>query len=114
MRFLTWLFLAAAPLISTPAIAQQSTGMVQIVSAADFLKLPSDVQGFFVGGLIEGMAFTLYGYGVADYPAWAACVRQKTLGDTTSDVVAFIKQAPNFGEGVGSALAQILGRRCKH
>jgi hypothetical protein len=114
MRLLTWFFLTAAPLISTPATGQQSSGMVQILSAADFLKLPSDIQGFFVGGLIEGTAFTLYGYGIADYPAWAACVRQKTLGDTTSDVVAFLKQTPNFPEGVGSALAQTLGRRCKH
>ena len=39
------------------------------------------------------------------YPAWVSCVRSKTLGDTTKDVAAFIKQEPGFDEGVGSALA---------
>jgi hypothetical protein len=80
----------------------------------DFLKLPGNLQALYVGGLIEGMAFVSYGNSDASYPAWVSCVRSKTLGDTTKDVVTFIQEQPSFNEGVGGALAQTLGRRCKH
>jgi hypothetical protein len=59
------------------------------------------------------MSFIAYGYNLSDYPDWVRCVRSKTLGGTTDDVVALIKQAQDFKEGVGSALAQVLGKRCK-
>ncbi len=100
-------------MIPTAGPAQQRIGMVQPIVVRDFLKLPPDLQAVYVGGIIEGMAFTAYAYAPSDYPAWANCVRTKTLGETTTEVVTFIKQAPNFSEGVGSALAQTLGRRCK-
>jgi hypothetical protein len=89
-------------------------GLLKPFPVADFLKLPGDLQALYVGGLIEGMAFVSYGNSDASYPAWVSCVRSKTLGDTTKDVVTFIEQQPSFDEGVGSALAQTLGRRCKH
>jgi hypothetical protein len=114
MRLFALLGAALGLVISVPSVAQQPMGLIQIISVSDFLKLPPDLQSVYVGGLIEGMAFTLYGYQPAEYPVWATCVRGKTLGDTTSDVVAFIKQTPSFNEGVGSALAQTLGKRCKH
>jgi hypothetical protein len=66
-----------------------------------------------VGGIIEGMAFTAYAYLPSDYPAWANCVRTKTLGETTTEVATFIKQAPNFSEGVGSAYPTSAPTRCK-
>ena len=89
-------------------------GLLQLLPVTDFLKLPRDLQALYVGGLIEGMAFVSYGNSDASYPAWVSCVRSKTPGDTTKDVVTFIQQAPSFNEGVGSALGQTLGRRCKH
>ncbi len=95
-------------------VAQQPVGVIQIIGVEDFLKLPEDFQSAYVGGILEGMAFTAYGYGHSDYPAWVNCVQRKTLGDTTSDVVEFIKQTPTFKEGVSSAVAQTLGRRCAH
>jgi hypothetical protein len=101
-------------MISTIVFAQQPVGMVQPIVVRDFLKLPEDLQAVYVGGIIEGMAFAAYAYVPSEYPTWVSCVRAKTLGETTNDVVALIKQTPNFNEGVGSALAQTLGRRCKH
>jgi hypothetical protein len=89
-------------------------GLLHPLPVADFLKLPGDLQALYVGGLIEGMAFVSYSNSDASYPAWVSCVRGKTLGDTTRDVVMFIQQQSSFNEGVGSALAQTLGRRCKH
>ena len=95
-------------------VAQQPVGVIQIIGVEDFLKLPEDFQSAYVGGILEGMAFTAYGYGHSDYPAWVNCVQRKTLGDTTSDVMEFIKQTPTFKEGVSNAVAQTLGRRCAH
>jgi hypothetical protein len=96
------------------AHAQQAAGLVQPIQASEFLKLPSDLQAVYVGGILEGIAFSAYGYSDTRYPAWVTCVRRETLGNTTDDVVAFIKQTPNFDEGVASALAQVLGKRSKH
>jgi hypothetical protein len=103
-----WLFVPKCEPLS------QGAGLLQPVPVTEFLKLPEDLQTLYMGGLIEGMAFVSYGNSEVSYPAWVSCVRSKTLGDTTRDVVTFIKQQPNFNEGVGSALAQTLGRRCKH
>lgn len=107
--------LATGIVLSTSALCfAQSVGMVQPVGVSDFLKLPRDLQAVYVGGIIEGMAFMAYSYAPSDYPVWVQCVRSKTLGRTTDDVVAFIRQTPNFNEGVAGALAQMLGKRCKH
>jgi len=92
----------------------EQVGVVQPISVTEFLKLDEDIQAVYVGGLMEGMAFISYGISEGSYPQWVKCVRSKTLGETTEDVVAFIRQEPNFSEGVSSALAQTLGRRCKH
>jgi len=93
--------------------AQERQRLIQIMSPAEFLKLPDSIQSMFIGGLLEGMAFTAYGMSWPDYPRWTECVRTKSLGDTTKEVVAFLKQEPGFQEGVASALAQALGKRCR-
>jgi hypothetical protein len=103
-----WLFVPKCEPLS------QGAGLLQLLPVTDFLKLPGDLQALYVGGLIDGMAFVSYGNSDASYLAWVSCVRSKTLGDTTKDVVTFIQQQPSFSEGVGSALAQTLERRCKH
>jgi hypothetical protein len=103
-----WLFVPKCEPLS------QGAGLLQPVPVTEFLKLPEDLQALYVGGLIEGMAFVSYGNSEPSYPAWVRCVRSKTLGDTTKDAVAFINQQPSFNEGMASALAQVLGRRCKH
>jgi hypothetical protein len=103
-----WLFIPHCEPLS------KNSGLLQPVPVIEFLKPPEDLQALYVAGLIGGIAFVSYGNSEPSYPAWVSCVRSKTLGDTTKDVVAFIKEQPGFNEGVGSALAQTLGRRCKH
>ncbi len=99
---------------ATQCLAQNRVGIVQPVTVAEFFQLDDQIQSIYVGGLIEGMAFMAYGYSQPDYPAWVACVRSQPLADTTKDVVSFLQKNQKFDEGVGSALAQTLGRRCKH
>jgi hypothetical protein len=95
-------------------VSPKLVGPVQIFTLAEFLKLPDGLQAVFIGGLIEGMAFISYGYSLPDHEAWTACVRQKTIGDTVADVVAFLKQDPGFNESIASAFAKVIGKRCKH
>jgi hypothetical protein len=104
----------AVLLVSSPCWAQQRVGTLEPIRAAEFLQLPEDAQAVYVGGIMEGMAFVLYGQSHPDYAEWVACVRRKTLGDTTKDVIAFIKSDPKFDEGVASAFAQTMGKRCDH
>jgi hypothetical protein len=92
---------------------EKPVGLIQPITPAEFLTLTEDLQAAYVGGLIEGIAFVQYGYSHSDYPAWVECVRRKTLGDTTKDVVAFIQQE-HFNESVSAALAKTMGKRCKH
>jgi hypothetical protein len=82
--------LISANIVLRPAAAD-TVGPVQIFTPSEFSTLSSDDQAVFVGGLIEGMAFVSYGYSLASHDAWSACVQQKTIGDTTADVVAFLK-----------------------
>ena len=98
---------------STPSLAQNRVGLLQPIATAEFLRLTEEIQTIYVSGILEGIAFMGYSYAPDDYPAWTECVRKKTLGETTKDVVAFIQQGPKFNEGVASAVAQSLGRRCK-
>jgi hypothetical protein len=75
-----------------------------------------DAHGGLTGclcGWSDRGAFVQYGYSHPDYRAWVECVRRKTLGDTTKDVVAFIQQE-HFNESVSAALAKTMGKRCKH
>ena len=87
--------------------------IVQPITAQQFLKLPLNFQGLYIGGLIEGMAYAYYGDAQPDYLKFADCVRGQTLGDTTQEVVTFLQQQPDFNEGVSLALARTLGNRCK-
>lgn len=111
-RLATCLFVVAG-LLAAESYAQERHRLIQILSIEEFLKLPDSFQSVFVGGLLEGMAFSAYGMSWPDYPKWVECVRAKTLDDTTKEVVTFLKQDPRFQEGVASALAQTIGRRCK-
>jgi hypothetical protein len=96
---------------STSAVAEESP-LLQTLTAEQFLQLTVDFQALYVGGLIEGMAYVQYGHSMADYPTWVACVKQKTLGETTQQVTAFLKENPSFNEGVSTALAKTLSARC--
>jgi hypothetical protein len=102
-----WLFIPRCELTPKPL------STLHIITSREFLKLPPDIQSVFVGGILEGMSFTLYGYYTPEYPEWVSCVRQKSLGDTTDDIVAFLRASSDFQESIASAVAQSIGKRCK-
>lgn len=91
----------------------ESTRLLQVLSVKEFMQLTDDMQAVFVGGVLDGMAFTSYGMSWPGYSKWVDCVRAKPLGETSHEVVAFLKDTPSFQEGVASAVAQALGKRCR-
>jgi hypothetical protein len=70
MKIIAFLVVGMGLMISTAGLTQQRIGLVQPIVVRDFLKLPPDLQAVYVGGIIEGMAFTAYAYVPSDYPAW--------------------------------------------
>ncbi len=94
-------------------MAEEQTHLIEPIPAVDFIKLDEDSQVVYIAGILEGMAYVQYNYSMQQYGIWADCVRQKTLGDTTHDVIAFLKDHPEE-EAVSFALTQTLGARCKH
>lgn len=110
-----WLFIPRCEVISqADPLGSDEGRIVEPISPNEFLKLPVQYQATYVAGLMEGMSYAYYGDSQPDYSQFVACVRAKTLGDTTQDVVAFLRQQADFDEGVSTALAKTLGARCKH
>jgi hypothetical protein len=105
--FLSLLFFSA-----TPSLAETRTGMLRPISTAEFMSFSENSQVIYVAGILEGMAAMGY-KNTAEYRNWTDCVRSKTLGETTREVVALIKQDPNYKASIATALSRSLGKRCK-
>jgi hypothetical protein len=78
-RLLSYLCLSAMVglLCSTKTRADdQHPSIVQPITVSEFMQLDDRIQSIYVGGIIEGMAFTAYGNQWPDYlngwPAFAA------------------------------------------
>jgi hypothetical protein len=102
-------------LVSLPSLqaeGDEPTPPLQILTMEEFLKLPENIQAVYVGGILEGISFVAYGNAEPQFSAWVKCVRATTLGQTTQDVVSFIKSSSDFDENIASAVAQVLGKRC--
>jgi hypothetical protein len=100
--------------LSGVALLQASeTKIIQPLAVQEFLSLSEDMQAVYVGGVLEGMSYVQYGYGIPDLEKWTECVRRKSLGETAAEVASVLK-SKTFNEGVSSALAQTMGLRCKH
>ena len=82
------------------------------ISTADFLGFSENSQVIYVAGIIEAMALARYKPTPA-YRKWTDCVSSKTLGETTKEVVALIRQTPNYQDSIAGAVSQTLGKRCK-
>jgi hypothetical protein len=106
-----WLFVPRCQVVDIPSATDR---LIEPFTPQQFLKLPTNIQAVYIGGLLEGMSYAYYGDSQPDYPKFIACVRPRTLGETTQDVVAFLTEQPDFDEGVSAALAKALGSRCKH
>jgi hypothetical protein len=105
--------LAALAVASEAAQPEEKRHAFNIIPPEAFLQLTNDNQVAYVSGLLEGMLFAASAYGAPNLDRWAACVASKTVGDTTNEVITFLKDNPGFAEDMPSALARTIGRRCR-
>jgi len=95
-----------------PSGIAETRMILRPISTTDFMSFSENSQVIYVAGILEGMAMMGYKPTPA-YRKWADCVRSKTLGETTKEVVALIRQSPNYQDSIAGAVSQTLGRRCK-
>lgn len=106
-------FLILAFLSFSTQPSAQTLGPLITVSPADFLKLPDRFQSLYVGGVIDGMTFTSYGYTLPDHDVFVRCLMTIKVGDLSERVVAWLHAHPSFNYGTASAVAQTIGSYCK-
>ena len=106
------LFLVLFLFGTAPGIGESRIGMLRPITTAEFMSFSEKSQVIYVAGILEGMAAMGY-KNTSDYRNWADCVRSKTLGETTKEVVTLIQQDPNFKASIATAVSRSLGKRCK-
>jgi len=99
-------------LLDAPFSFGETRMMLRPISTAEFMSFSDNAQVIYVAGILEGMSLMTY-KPTAAYRKWTECVRSKTLGETTKEVVALIKQNPNYQDSIAGAVSQSLGKRCK-
>lgn len=85
---------------STCASAQSVSPLISI-TPAEFLKLPDGAKALYVGGVLDGMTFTTYGYGIPDHDKFAKCVRTLTLGALAQRTADWLRANPSHERGYG-------------
>ena len=109
------LFIAAVILsLACGAQAQEPTvNAVESLSPNEYLKLSDGLQVLYVGGIIDGVSFTSYGYSLPQHDSYVRCVHTLTLGALAQKVAAWLRANPLYRESMAGAVAQTLGVYCK-
>lgn len=96
------------------AQAQEPTlNAVESLSPKEYLNLSEGPQALYVGGIIDGVSFTSYGYSLPMHDNYVRCVRTLTLGALAQEVAAWLRANPSYRESMAGAVAQTLGVYCK-
>ena len=86
---------------------------VESISPAEYLRLPEGLQALYVGGVIDGVSYTTYGYSIRGHDEYVRCVRTLTLGALSQKVTSWLRANPTYRETMAGAVAQTLGSYCK-
>ena len=85
---------------------------LETLKTSEFLKLPREFQAIYIGGVLDGMAYVSYGTQDPKLGAWTNCVRAKSLGQSTEEVVRWlIDNEQERWWSVPWAVAQVIGAR---
>lgn len=107
-------FAAALFFLACDAQAQEPTiNAVESLSPKEYLELPEGPQALYVGGIIDGVSFTSYGYSLPKHDSYVRCVHTLTLGALAQKVAAWLRANPSYRESMVGAVAQTLGGYCK-
>lgn len=99
---------------ATASPAEPTVGSLVSITSAEFLKLPEKAQAVYVGGIIDGMSFTTYGYKIKDHDVFVYCANTITLGDLAKRTAALIRANSSLHkESPAPAVARTMGAYCK-
>ncbi len=85
---------------------------LETLKTSVFLKLPSDLQAIYIGGVLDGMSYVSYGTQDPKLRAWTNCVRTKSLGESTEEVVRWLTEhEEERWWPVPWAVAKVIGMR---
>lgn len=105
--------LAAALLAAPAASAEATRGPIVSVAPAQFLGLPEPMQAAYVGGVLDGMSFTTWGYRIDDHDAFVECVRAIPVDDFTRRVIKWVALNGVGLEVTATAVARVAGAACR-
>ena len=108
------LFAAVLFFLACSAQAQEPTlNAVESLSTQEYLKLPEGLQALYIGGIIDGVSLTTYGYSLPQHDSYVRCVRTLTLGALAQKVAAWLRANPSYNESMAGAVGKTLGGYCK-
>ena len=85
---------------------------LETLKTNEFLKLPNEVQALYIAGILDGMSYVSYGTQDPKLGAWANCVRVKSLGETSEEVVRWLTEhEQERWWPVPWAVAKVIGAR---
>ena len=106
------LAMACVGVLSNPVSGAAQGRPLETLKTSEFLKLPPEFQAIYIGGVLDGMAYVSYGTQDPKLGAWTNCVRAKSLGQSTEEVVRWlIDNEHERWWPVPWAVAQVIGAR---
>ena len=99
-------------LVQTAIAKEQNEQAAFSLSANQFLKLPGDLQFFYVAGALDGMTYVANENGLKSYDDFIECYRSVPLGAFTKKVVIWIRSIPDTDLSVSEHIVQVAANEC--
>ncbi len=107
------LFFLFAGNVPAQKLPPPTLNAVEALSPKEYLKLPDGIQAVYVGGIMDGVSFTSYNYGLPWHDDYVRCVRSLTVGAFTQKVTMWLRANPSWQESMAGAVAKTMGDYCK-
>lgn len=98
--------------VQTVLATEENKRAAYSLSANQFLKLPGDLQFFYVAGALDGMTLLSRENGLKTYDNFIECYRSITLGAFTKKVVIFIRSSSDKDLSVAELIIQTAADTC--
>lgn len=106
------LAVACAWILSGAVSVNAQNRPLETLKTGQFLKLPKEVQALYIAGVLDGMSYVSYGTQDPKLGAWTTCVRAKSLGETSQEVVGWLTEhEQERWWPVPWAVAKVIGAR---
>ncbi len=106
------LAMACVGFLSSAVSVNAQDRPLETLKTREFLKFPDEVQALYIAGILDGMSYVSYGAQDPNLGAWENCVRTKSLGETSKEVVRWLTEhEQERWWPVPWAVAKVIGAR---